>query len=170
MKKMFPEAFDSRLDDFKKSLNGLSDNLDKLAQKRLAKSTLEGDISTLETRLTALKSELIGEAEIQIKNKALTETKEKVTDLKKQIDGLRASLKEELDLRLKTDDEALKKIKKDQEEIEARNASRKDFSGGGKTGRALRYKGKTESEWTKDTKDTEARSKALLAIKSYRDD
>jgi hypothetical protein len=30
LKKMFPEAFDSRLDDFRDSLKGLSDNLDKL--------------------------------------------------------------------------------------------------------------------------------------------
>jgi hypothetical protein len=45
LKKMFPEAFDSRIDDLRDSMSSLLRDLDSLASKRVTKTSLENDVT-----------------------------------------------------------------------------------------------------------------------------
>lgn len=167
LKKMFPEAFNSRVDSFRKSLNGLLGNLDDLAKKNLSKSTLETEISNLEAKISGLRNELTSEADMKIKSDDALTAKKRMEDLGTSLKQLRERFNQKVELKLDTNAKEIERINKELAEIEKRNASRKGITVVNKT---TRYEGKKLEDWKKSEASSQKKAGARKAIESFEKD
>lgn len=96
-KKLFPQAFDSRVSDLSSALEKLTDNFLKLNSKKVDLSNKEKDLDTLNNKIATLEAKLKDpeQLEIETKNaeKALDKANNKVTKLKQ---NLKKTVEEEL--------------------------------------------------------------------------
>jgi hypothetical protein len=113
LKKMFPEAFDSRIDGLRSSMSSLLQDLDALASKRITHAGLETDINSLNTKIDALKNQLIEESVIKVKTEEADAAKATVDELNKKVEELRKNLGQELELKTATNTSELEKLNKE---------------------------------------------------------
>ena len=162
LKKMFPEAFDSRIDDLRNSMSSLLRDLDTLASKRITQAGLETDINSLNTKIQALRDQLIEESVIKIKTDEADVAKATVEELTGKIEELRKKLGQELELKTTTNTSELEKLNKEASAIQERiKASEKNFSADGK-----KYKGKTQKEWDSSSESGQAKAGAARAFEN----
>ena len=165
-KKLFPAAFDERVESLKSTLGGLTDSFDKLATKNINKSKLESDIAALETSVKELNELASKETEYKLSSE---QAKKRLEETSQKVEELRSKLKQEIELKISTNSTAIKTAEEELEKLlknRKKRESTKDIVD--KPGNKLRYKGKTAAQWAGDTKvDGRQRVGALKALATY---
>ena len=113
-KKLFPAAFDERVESLKSTLGGLTDSFDKLATKNINKSKLESDIATLETSVKELNELASKETEYKLSSE---QAQKRLQEADQRVEELRTKLKQEIELKLTANSDAIKKAEEEIEKI-----------------------------------------------------
>lgn len=164
-KKLFPQAFNTKVDEARTRLESIRSDLEKLDNTQIKIDAKTGELEDLKKKLEELQAKL---DERKVLKTDVSTTQEALNTVNKTIDELRAKLRESISVKIKVaegDKESLES--KVREAIQARKdlgVSEQDFSGSGKT---LAYKGHKESTWRKQ-EDSEEKTAALQAIEAYK--
>ena len=172
-KRLFPDAFDSRVGELLKGLNGLSAAMGKLETKRLDLSSAESELETLRAKADEFQKKM--DQEITAKTN-LDKAQEALREFDEEIDKIRKKASEGISLKIETSKRELSEAEAKKQQIEearvARGFSSADFIGS--KANNPQYRGKTVSAWTKqlEAKNGSAESKAeaeaaLKAIRLY---
>ena len=165
-KKLFPAAFDERVESLKSTLGGLTDSFDKLAAKNINKSKLESDIAALETSVKELNELASKETEYRLSS---TQAQKRLDEANQKVEELRSKLKQEIELKISTNSTAIQTAEQEIEKIlkkQKKRESTKDIVD--KPGQKVKYKGKTAAQWEKSTKDSaQQRNAALKVLATY---
>ena len=141
-KKLFPEAFDSRISELYNSLQNLSNKLEDVEKKKSQLSRLESEISKLQTKQDLAKNEEKIRINTQEADKKLAATKAKVQEIV-------SSVANELVVNIKVEDKGkIEQAKKNLEEM-----AELEGKGVQKKGRYSTYQGKNLTTWKKELKN-----------------
>ena len=169
-KKMFPDAFDQKVQSLKNSLESLSSSFDQISSKEIKRGKIQGEITALESEIQTLRTTAERETELRISStnaqNALREANQKVDEIREKLRQdyklkIDASIGKEKEIKGKID-----KIEKDQQ----KRATTKDISD--KDGRVIRYKGYSLAEWRRGSGNTSSqqRSGAIRVLSQYEDE
>lgn len=142
-KKLFPQAFDSRVSVLRNSLEGLADAYAKLESKKLDLSAKQNELDKINNTVAELKTKLQDNAQLEIRTenakKALEEANNKVEALKK-------NLKDTANLEL---EKVVSEIDSKTKEYNSKNSAlqEKGKSFGSTSRGETTYKGYTYSKW-----------------------
>lgn len=172
-KKIFPDAFDTKVSDLLSSLSNLEASLTRLNQKQISLQTARDEIASLEKDAEAFKGLMDQEATVKIN---LDEAKETLKAVEDEIDRLRQQASEGIELKIEAARKESGKAMLDQQqiwrELNKKGVNEADFSGS--TVNATKFKGKSATAWEKQAskKDGSEASKAeakaaLEAIRIY---
>ena len=172
-KKLFPDAFDTKVSDLLSSLSNLEASLTRLNQKQISLQTARDEITSLKKDAEAFKGLMDQEATVKIN---LDEAKETLKAVEDEIDRLRQQASEGIELKIEAARKESGKAMLDQQqiwrELNKKGVNEADFSGS--TVNATKFKGKSATAWEKQAskKDGSEASKAeakaaLEAIRIY---
>lgn len=172
-KKLFPDAFDTKVSDLLSSLSNLEASLTRLNQKQISLQTARDEITSLKKDAEAFKGLMDQEATVKIN---LDEAKETLKAVEDEIDRLRQQASEGIELKIEAARKESGKAMLDQQqiwrELNKKGVNEADFSGS--TANATKFKGKSATAWEKQAskKDGSEASKAeakaaLEAIRIY---
>ena len=169
-KKLFPDAFDQRIDATNQKLKDYVKQLDKINEKTLNLEQEKRALESLRTKYNQLNETLKDRKQLDIDTIALTKAKEKVEDTQSTLLKFKKDIQDKIKLTIDSKDfkDKLQDLYSQQEKLQKKinNSKVQD------NGRTLRYKGATEGEWnTNRGKAKEAssneRTGALRAINNY---
>ena len=169
-KKLFPDAFDQRIDATNQKLKDYVKQLDKINEKTLNLEQEKRALESLRTKYNQLNETLKDRKQLDIDTTALTKAKEKVEDTQSTLLKFKKDIQDKIKLTIDSKDfkDKLQDLYSQQEKLQKKinNSKVQD------NGRTLRYKGATEGEWnTNRGKAKEAssneRTGALRAINNY---
>lgn len=170
-KKLFPDAFDSRVDEISGLLEKLDQNFDKIKSKELKAQKLESDITSLTNTIKNLKAQS-SETNLEALNKELENAEGKANEAKTAIYNLINSFKTKINESFTK--EAIQKIDTLINEIDQKTRQAEEYEKKGykKKGGYGTYDGKGIKEWekaAKDKKGTDAsRSQAAQIVEDLR--
>ena len=160
-KKLFPEAFDKRVDDARGALNNLIETYKRLDSKGIQLENAKKDLADLTDKATQLKAKLSDTTQLEVDtktaNKALDTANEKVKELQK-------NLRETYGAQFSEVTKNLEKAKSDLTRREGKINSDRDISVKGKT---VRYKGKTREDWENADVSSQQKAEAYRALDNY---
>ena len=169
-KKLFPDAFDQRIDATNQKLKDYVKQLDKINEKTLNLKQEKRALESLQTKYNQLNETLKDRKQLDIDTTALTKAKEKVEETQSTLLNLKKDIQDKIKLTIDSKDfkDKLQDSYSQREKLQKKinNSKVQD------NGRTLRYKGATEGEWnTNRGKAKEAssneRTGALRAINNY---
>ena len=120
-KKMFPDAFDSKVGELHKKLTSLSNSITELNNKKIELDSAKNAILQLEEKSEKLQSSLEEKTSIKIDT---TSAQQELDEANDKIERLRKDLKDQLHLKLTVAEQTKSKGKARIEEIQAARKSR----------------------------------------------
>ena len=146
-KKLFPDAFDSRVSDLLGGLDKLSSAMTKLDSKQLNLSTAKTEMKELRDRAQELEATM--QEAITLKIEA-DKTQADLDAIEQEIDAIRKKASEGITLKINTANKEAGDAKAKKDEILAARTARgfnEDDFAGSRTG-STKFKGKTMAQWT----------------------
>ena len=168
-KKLFPDAFDQRVENASKKLKDFSNNWSRISEKQLKLDQAKTELQVLTDKLKELEKSLVDTNTLKVNT---TSAEQKVEEMINKVKELKNELKKELKLKVDTIDKDLIKNKRNRDNLQER-LSRANSSGHISTaGRSVRYKGATLSEWERgigkaSNASSQQRAGAIKALQNY---
>lgn len=159
-KKLFPEAFDKRVDDARQALNGLLNATQRLNNKKIELDAANEEVANLTNKVGELKKKITDTSQLKIDTDAADKN---LKDTKKVVDDLRSSLREIYGAEITS-------VARELSQAQSNLASAKNKVSKGITtrGPSVYYEGKTREEWKKDKNATsQQKTDALIALDNY---
>lgn len=170
-KKLFPEAFDSRVGELQKGLNGLYNAMNKLESKNFELKTAQDGLTELTQDAARFKEIIDSEVELKVDLDTATANLQTVEE---KIEAIRTKAAEGITLKINAGEakigEAQAQLQQIQDARQTRGFNEQDFS---KTSSGvLQFQGQSEASWTKITKSASAsdtdKAKAQAAVENIR--
>ena len=147
-KKLFPDAFNQKVENASQKLKDFNNNWNKISEKQLKLDQAKTELQVLTDKLKELEKSLVDTNTLKINT---TSADQKVEEMTNKVKELKNELKEELKLKVDTTEKDLTKNKQKRDNLQER-LNRANSTGNINTaGRSVRYKGATLSEWEKET-------------------
>lgn len=147
-KKLFPDAFNQKVENASQKLKDFNNNWNKISEKQLKLDQAKTELQVLTDKLKELEKSLVDTNTLKINT---TSADQKVEEMTNKVKELKNELKEELKLKVDTTEKDLTKNKQKRDNLQER-LNRANSTGNINTaGRSVRYKGATLSEWEKGT-------------------
>lgn len=168
-KKLFPDAFDQRVENASKKLKDFSSNWSRLSEKQLKLDQAKTELQVLTDKLKELEKSLVDTNTLKVNT---TSAEQKVEEMINKVKELKNELKKELKLKVDTIDKDLIKNRRNRDNLQER-LNRANSSGNISTaGRSVRYKGATLSEWERgigkaSNASSQQRAGAIKALQNY---
>lgn len=145
-KKLFPDAFDQKVENASKKLKDFSNNWQKISEKQLKLDQAKTELQVLTDKLKELEKSLVDTNTLKVNT---TSADQKVEEMTNKVKEFKSELKEELKLKVDTTDKDLTKNKKNRDNLQEKLNRANSTGNINTTGRSARYKGATLSEWEK---------------------
>lgn len=168
-KRIFPDAFDSRVLDLQSSLNKLSSSLSKLETKKIDLNNTTTEIEGLREEARKFKDLMDQETTVKVE---LDEAKAVLEQVNDEIDRIRTKASEGITLKIKTVNEEKNEAVRSKQQIwnrlKKQGLNEADFAGSNTN--ATKFKGKSASAWEKQaskkdgSETSKAEAKAALAL------
>lgn len=168
-KKLFPDAFDQRVENASKKLKDFSNNWSKISEKQLKLDQATTELQVLTDKLKELEKSLVDTNTLKVNT---TSADQKVEEMTNKVKELKNEFKKELKLKVDTTDKDLIKNKRNRDNLQEK-LNRANSSGNINTaGRSVRYKGATLSEWEKgigkaSNASSQQKAGAIKALQNY---
>lgn len=168
-KKLFPDAFDQRVENASKKLKDFSNNWSKISEKQLKLDQATTELQVLTDKLKELEKSLVDTNTLKVNT---TSAEQKVEEMTNKVKELKNEFKKELKLKVDTIDKDLIKNKRNRDNLQEK-LNRANSSGNINTaGRSVRYKGATLSEWEKgigkaSNASSQQKAGAIKALQNY---
>lgn len=168
-KKLFPDAFNQKVENASKKLKDFGNNWNKISEKQLKLDQAKTELQVLTDKLKELENSLVDTNTLKVNT---TSADQKVEEMTNKVKELKSELKEELKLKVDTTEKDLAKNRKNRDNLQER-LNRANSTGNINTaGRSVRYKGATLSEWEKGTGKASKASPqqkigAITALQNY---
>ena len=168
-KKLFPDAFDQRVENASKKLKDFSNNWSKISEKQLKLDQAKTELQVLTDKLKELEKSLVDTNTLKVNT---TSADQKVEEMTNKVKELKNEFKKELKLKVDTTDKDLIKNKRNRDNLQEK-LNRANSSGNINTaGRSVRYKGATLSEWEKgigkaSNASSQQKAGAIKALQNY---
>ena len=168
-KKLFPDAFDQRVENASKKLKDFSNNWNRISEKQLKLDQAKTELQVLTDKLKELEKSLIDTNTLKVNT---TSADQKVEEMTNKVKELKNEFKKELKLKVDTTDKDLIKNKRNRDNLQEK-LNRANSSGNINTaGRSVRYKGATLSEWEKgigkaSNASSQQKAGAIKALQNY---
>ena len=159
-KKLFPEAFDKRVDDARQALNGLLNAVQKLNNKKIELDAANEEVANLTNKVGELEKKITDTSQLKIDTDAADKN---LKNTKKVVDDLRSSLREIYGAEITS-------VARELSQAQSNLASAKNKVSKGITtrGSSVYYEGQTREEWKKDKNATiQKKTEALIALDNY---
>lgn len=159
-KKLFPEAFDKRVDDARQALNGLLNAVQKLNNKKIELDAANEEVANLTNKVGELKKKITDTSQLKIDTDAADKN---LKNTKKVVDDLHSSLREIYGAEITS-------VARELSQAQSNLASAKNKVSKGITtrGSSVYYEGQTREEWKKDKNATsQKKTEALIALDNY---
>ena len=159
-KKLFPEAFDKRVDDARQALNGLLNAVQKLNNKKIELDAANEEVANLTNKVGELEKKITDTSQLKIDTDAADKN---LKNTKKVVDDLRSSLR-------KIYGAEITSVARELSQAQSNLASAKNKVSKGITtrGSSVYYEGQTREEWKKDKNATsQKKTEALIALDNY---
>ena len=159
-KKLFPEAFDKRVDDARQALNGLLSATQRLNSKKIELDAADAEVKSLTNKVSELQKKITDTSQLKIDTNAADDN---LKNTKKTVDDLRNSLREIYGTEIAS-------VVKELSQAQSNLASAKNKVSKGITtrGSSVYYEGQTREEWKKDKNATsQKKTEALIALDNY---
>lgn len=168
-KKLFPDAFDQRVENASKKLKDFSNNWSRISEKQLKLDQAKTELQVLTDKLKELEKSLVDTNTLKVNT---TSAEQKVEEMTNKVKELKNEFKKELKLKVDTIDKDLIKNKRNRDNLQEK-LNRANSSGNINTaGRSVRYKGATLSEWEKgigkaSNASSQQKAGAIKALQNY---
>ena len=168
-KKLFPDAFDQRVENASKKLKDFSNNWNRISEKQLKLDQAKTELQVLTDKLKELEKSLVDTNTLKVNT---TSAEQKVEEMTNKVKELKNEFKKELKLKVDTIDKDLIKNKRNRDNLQEK-LNRANNSGNINTaGRSVRYKGATLSEWEKgigkaSNASSQQKASAIKALQNY---
>lgn len=168
-KKLFPDAFDQRVENASKKLKDFSNNWNRISEKQLKLDQAKTELQVLTDKLKELEKSLVDTNTLKVNT---TSAEQKVEEMTNKVKELKDEFKKELKLKVDTTDKDLIKNKRNRDNLQEK-LNRANSSGNINTaGRSVRYKGATLSEWEKgigkaSNASSQQKAGAIKALQNY---
>lgn len=168
-KKLFPDAFDQRVENASKKLKDFSNNWNRISEKQLKLDQAKTELQVLTDKLKELEKSLVDTNTLKVNT---TSAEQKVEEMTNKVKELKNEFKKELKLKVDTTDKDLIKNKRNRDNLQEK-LNRANSSGNINTaGRSVRYKGATLSEWEKgigkaSNASSQQKAGAIKALQNY---
>lgn len=168
-KKLFPDAFDQRVENASKKLKDFSNNWNRISEKQLKLDQAKTELQVLTDKLKELEKSLVDTNILKVNT---TSAEQKVEEMTNKVKELKNEFKKELKLKVDTIDKDLIKNKRNRDNLQEK-LNRANSSGNINTaGRSVRYKGATLSEWEKgigkaSNASSQQKAGAIKALQNY---
>lgn len=168
-KKLFPDAFDQRVENASKKLKDFSNNWNRISEKQLKLDQATTELQVLTDKLKELEKSLVDTNTLKVNT---TSAEQKVEEMTNKVKELKNEFKKELKLKVDTIDKDLIKNKRNRDNLQEK-LNRANSSGNINTaGRSVRYKGATLSEWEKgigkaSNASSQQKAGAIKALQNY---
>lgn len=168
-KKLFPDAFDQRVENASKKLKDFSNNWNRISEKQLKLDQAKTELQVLTDKLKELEKSLVDTNTLKVNT---TSAEQKVEEMTNKVKELKNEFKKELKLKVDTIDKDLIKNKRNRDNLQEK-LNRANSSGNINTaGRSVRYKGATLSEWEKgigkaSNASSQQKAGAIKALQNY---
>ena len=168
-KKLFPDAFDSKVETASQKLKDFISNWDRLSGKQLKLDQARTDLDALTKKSQELKNNLTNTETLKVNT---TTADQKVEETTNKVKELKSELKGNLKLKINTAESDLDRNKQKREAFQQK-INRANSSGNfDTTGRSIRYKGATLNEWQNGTgkaagMSSQQRTGAIKALQNY---
>lgn len=168
-KKLFPDAFDQRVENASKKLKDFSNNWNRISEKQLKLDQAKTELQVLTDKLKELEKSLVDTNTLKVNT---TSADQKVEEMTNKVKELKNEFKKELKLKVDTTDKDLIKNKRNRDNLQEK-LNRANSSGNINTaGRSVRYKGATLSEWEKgigkaSNASSQQKAGAIKALQNY---
>lgn len=168
-KKLFPDAFDQRVENASKKLKDFSNNWNRISEKQLKLDQAKTELQVLTDKLKELEKSLVDTNTLKVN---ATSAEQKVEEMTNKVKELKNEFKKELKLKVDTIDKDLIKNKRNRDNLQEK-LNRANSSGNINTaGRSVRYKGATLSEWEKgigkaSNASLQQKAGAIKALQNY---
>lgn len=158
-KKLFPDAFDKRVDNARESLQSISKTIETLNSKKINLATAESQLETLKAEAESLSKKLSTKEKYEVD----------VDEAERNIDSLRQSYQKLQKEKVKAYREEQSQIATQQENLKSKITKQKTkINNYGKTRKGeITYKGKTAGEWENSGATGKQKDSAQKAIASY---
>lgn len=159
-KKLFPEAFDKRVDDARQALNGLLSATQKLNNKKIELDAANEEVANLTNKVSELQKKITNTSQLKIDTKTADDN---LKNTKKVVDDLHNSLREIYGAEITS-------VARELSQAQSNLASAKNKVSKGITtrGSSVYYEGQTREEWKKDKNATsQKKTEALIALDNY---
>lgn len=159
-KKLFPEAFDKRVDNARQALNGLLNAAQKLNNKKIELDAANAEVANLTNKVGELKKKITNTSQLKIDTNSADDN---LKNTKKVVDDLRSSLREIYGAEITS-------VARELSQAQSNLASAKNKVSKGITtrGSSVYYEGKTREEWKKNKNATsQKKAGALIALDNY---
>lgn len=159
-KKLFPEAFDKRVDDARQALNGLLNATQKLNNKKIELDAANAEVANLTNKVGELEKKITNASQLKIDTDAANNN---LKNTKKVVDDLRSSLREIYGAEITS-------VARELSQAQSNLISTKNKVSNGITtrGSSVYYEGKTREEWKRDKNATsQEKTGALMALDNY---
>ena len=168
-KKLFPDAFDQKVENASKKLKDFSNNWNKISEKQLKLDQAKTELQVLTDKLKELETSLVDTNTLKVNT---TSAVQKVEEMTNKVKELKSKLKEELKLKVDTIEKDLIKNKGNRDNLQKKLNRANSTENINTAGRSVRYKGATLSEWEKGIgKASKASSQqkvgAIKALQNY---
>ena len=159
-KKLFPEAFDKRVDDARQALNGLLSATQRLNSKKIELDAADAEVKSLTNKVSELQKKITDTSQLKIDTNAADDN---LKNTKKTVDDLRNSLREIYGTEIAS---VAKELSQAQNNLTS--AKNKVSKGITTRGSSVYYEGQTREEWKKDKNATsQKKTEALIALDNY---
>lgn len=168
-KKLFPDAFDQRVENASKKLKDFSNNWNRISEKQLKLDQAKTELQVLTDKLKELEKSLVDTNTLKVNT---TSAEQKVEEMTNKVKELKNEFKKELKLKVDTTDKDLIKNKRNRDNLQEK-LNRANSSGNiNTTGRSVRYKGATLNEWEKgigkaSNASSQQKAGAIKALQNY---
>lgn len=168
-KKLFPDAFDQRVENASKKLKDFSNNWNRISEKQLKLDQAKTELQVLTDKLKELEKSLVDTNTLKVNT---TSAEQKVEEMTNKVKELKNEFKKELKLKVDTTEKDLIKNKRNRDNLQEK-LNRANSSGNINTaGRSVRYKGATLSEWEKgigkaSNASSQQKAGAIKALQNY---
>lgn len=159
-KKLFPEAFDKRVDSARQALNGLLSATQRLNSKKIELDAADAEVKSLTNKVSELQKKITNTSQLKIDTNAADDN---LKNTKKTVDDLRNSLREIYGTEIAS---VAKELSQAQNNLTS--AKNKVSKGITTRGSSVYYEGQTREEWKKDKNSTsQKKTEALIALDNY---
>ena len=168
-KKLFPDAFDQKVENASKKLKDFSNNWYKISEKQLKLDQANSELQVLTNKLKELEKSLVDTNILKVNT---TSADQKVEETTNKVKELKNKLKEELKLKVDTTEKDLINNKRNRDNLQEKLKRANSTGNINATGRSVRYKGATLSEWEKGTgkasnASSQQKNGAIKALQNY---